>query len=137
MLGYFIGRFVLAQYAPNIENYDALGFNSLDNYLHAVGRTMAYVTLAWASVINIMNVRSFNKSLFTIGFTSNPLLFAGICFSLTLVTVTAAVPGVREIFHCVPLTLNHWLIMASLSATPFILVEIWKLFIRMNLKRRA
>jgi magnesium-transporting ATPase (P-type) len=132
MLGYYFGRFILS--APS--TYYLLGFESAELYMHAVGRTMAYVTLAWASVVNIMNVRSFNKSLFTIGFVSNPLLFVGICFSLTLVTITAAVPGIRDVFHCVPLTMNHWLIMVGLSLTPFVVVEIWKVFIRRSINGR-
>jgi len=116
LLGYYIGAFV------NLS--DAIEPS------HEVGRTMAYVTLAWASVINIMNVRSFNKSLFTIGFMSNKLLFGGICLSLTLVTLTATVPGIREVFHCVPVSMSHWLIMVVLGLTPLALVEPWKFFIR-------
>ena len=97
---------------------------------HEVGRTMAYVTLAWASVINIMNVRSFNKSLFTIGFTSNRLLFGGICLSLSLVAITALVPGVRDIFRCVPISIYHWLIIIGMSSLPFFVIELKKLFMR-------
>jgi len=97
---------------------------------HEVGRTMAYVTLALASVINILNVRSFNKSLFTIGFTSNRLLFGGICLSISLVVATALVPGVRDIFRCVPISGYHWLIIVGLSSVPFFVIELKKLFLR-------
>ena len=94
---------------------------------HEVGRTMAYVTLAWGSVVNIMNVRSFNKSLFSLGFTSNPLLFGGICLSLSLVAATALIPGVRDIFRCVPMSGIHWWIIVALSILPFIVIELKKL----------
>jgi len=116
LLGYYIGRFV--------------PLSDMIEPSHEVGRTMAYVTLAWASVINIMNVRSFNKSLFTIGFMSNKLLFGGICLSLTLVAITAAVPGIREVFHCVPVSLTHWLVMIVFGLTPLALIEPLKFFIR-------
>jgi len=116
LFGYYIGAFV--------QLSDAITPS------HEVGRTMAYVTLAYASVINIMNVRSFNKSLFTIGFMSNKLLFGGICLSLTLVTITAAVPGIREVFHCVPVSMTHWLIMIGLGIVPFLVVEPWKYVLR-------
>ena len=102
---------------------------------HEVGRTMAYVTLGWASVVNIMNVRSFSKSIFTIGLTSNKLLSGGILLSLTLIVITAAVPGIQEVFHCVPVSLAHWLIMAGMAVTPLILIETLKFFIRKKLKR--
>jgi magnesium-transporting ATPase (P-type) len=103
---------------------------------HEAGRTMAYVTLAWASVVNIMNVRSFNESIFKIGFTSNPLLFGGICLSLSLVAITAAAPGIQDVFHNVPLTSTHWAIMACLAITPFIIMEAVKFFIRRNMRAK-
>ena len=115
MIGYYIGSNVtLGGIVPS----------------HEVGRTMAYVTLAWASVVNILNVRSFNKSLFTIGFTSNPLLFGGICLSLSLVAATALIPGVRDIFRCVPMSGHHWLIIVAMSISPFFVIELKKLFMR-------
>lgn len=98
---------------------------------------MAYVTLAWASVVNIMNVRSFNKSLFTIGLMSNKLLTGGIVLSLALITLTATVPGIREVFNCVPLSATHWLIMIAMAITPFILIETLKVFIRRKLRREV
>jgi len=97
---------------------------------HEVGRTMAYVTLAWASVVNIMNVRSFRESILKIGFTSNPLLFGGICLSLTLVSITAAVPGIRDVFYSVPVSTTHWAIMVCMAVTPFVIMEIVKAFVR-------
>jgi len=115
MIGYYIGAFVeLGGIVPS----------------HEVGRTMAYVTLAGASVVNILNVRSFNKSLFTIGFTSNKLLFGGICLSLSLVAATALVPGVRDIFRCVPVSGYHWLLIVGMSISPFFVMELKKLIMR-------
>ena len=96
----------------------------------AVGQTMAYVVIAWSSVVNIFNVRSFRKSIFRIGFTSNILLFWGICFSLVLVALTATVPGVASVFYCVPVSGTHWLIMIVLSLSPLVAVEIAKLIMR-------
>ena len=112
MASYFIGSFVAISgaVAPS----------------HEIGRTMAYVTLAWASVINIINVRSFNESIFKIGFSSNPLLFGGVCFSLALTFLTATIPSVREIFHCVPISAAHWGIITAFAIVPFILMEIIK-----------
>jgi len=115
MIGYYVGSTVtLGSITPS----------------HEVGRTMAYVTLAWASVVNIMNVRSFNESIFTIGFTSNKLLFGGICLSLSLVAVTALVPGVQDVFRCVPMSVYHWLLIIGLAIMPFFVIELKKLFMR-------
>jgi Ca2+-transporting ATPase len=115
MVGFCIGRFAeINAVTPSLE----------------AGRTMAYVTLAMASVINIMSARSFTKSLFTIGFKSNPLLSGAICLSLSLIACTALVPGLREVFYCVPLSAVHWLIMIALALVPFVVVEVKKLIIR-------
>lgn len=97
---------------------------------HEIGMTMAYLVIGWSSVVNIFNVRSFNQSIFTIGFTSNRLLFYGICFSLVALGLTATIPGLREAFHCVPVGFMHWLIMISLSVSPLIVGEIHKIFVR-------
>ncbi|MCL2508321.1 MAG: cation-translocating P-type ATPase [Oscillospiraceae bacterium] len=119
--GYYIGRFVTV--SPHFPPS------------HEIGMTMAYVAVGWSSVFNIFNVRSFNKSIFQIGFMSNRLLFGGICFSLVLVFITAFVPGIRDIFYCVPVSLNHWLITVYLSITPLIAVEFQKLFIRRGIRK--
>jgi magnesium-transporting ATPase (P-type) len=120
MIGYYIGRFVLLSntIAPS----------------HEVGMTMAYVAVGWSSVVNILNVRSFNKSIFTIGLMSNKLLFCGVCFSVALVFVTAFIPGIMDIFYCVPLSLNHWLLLIGLSVSPIVVVELQKLFIRRKIR---
>ena len=122
LIAYYLGAFV------NI--YD--GFTPS----HEIGVTMTYLVIGWSSVVNIFNVRSFNQSIFTIGFTSNSLLFAGICFSLGALGLTATIPGLREVFHCVPVSLNHWLIMIALSITPLIAGEIHKIFVRRNESQR-
>jgi len=123
MIGYYVGCFVKISPAitPSPE----------------VGRTMAYITMALASIINILNVRSFNKSLFTIGFTTNRLLFYGVCLSLSLIAVTALVPGVREAFYCSPMSLNHWLITLGMSTAPFVVIELIKLNNRRRLARQG
>ncbi|MCL2052987.1 MAG: cation-translocating P-type ATPase [Oscillospiraceae bacterium] len=116
MAGYYIGA--------HVEVYPGIIPS------HDVGRTMAYVILAYASVVNILNVRSFKESLFTIGFTSNKLLFGGTCLSFLLISVTALFPPMMRIFYCVPLSITHWLIVISFAITPFIVIELKKLLIR-------
>ena len=116
LIGYYIGSSV--QIHPDIIPS------------HEVGRTMAYVSIALASVVNIINVRSFNKSAFVVGIKSNKLLSAGIGLSLTLICVTALVPGVRDMFYSVPLRLIHWAIMVAMALLPLIVIEIMKIFIR-------
>jgi len=116
LIAYYIGAFVgiSESYSPS----------------HEIGMTMAYLVIGWSSVVNIFNVRSFNQSIFTLGFTSNRLLFAGICFSLVTLGLTATIPGLRNVFYCVPVSLNHWFIMIALSIAPLVAGEIHKVFVR-------
>ena len=113
LLGFYIGKFV------PISNTVAPS--------PAVGQTMAFVIIGWSSVINIFNVRSNMKSIFTIGFTSNPLLFAGICFSVAFIALIALAPPLMNMFYCVPLGIEHWIVMIAFSVSPLALGEIQKL----------
>ena len=131
LIGYYIGRFVVIHpdFLPS----------------HEIGMTMAYVAVGWTSVVNILNVRSFNKSIFTIGIMSNRVLFYAVCFSLTLVFITAIIPAtilnhhgnLVNIFHCVPMSLNHWFILVILAISPIIVVELQKFFIRRKIAKRS
>ena len=97
---------------------------------HAAGQTMAFVINAWSSVVNSFNIRSYKKSLFKIGVTSNKSLFYGICGSIGLTAVVATVPLLAGVFYCVPLSLSHWLIMAGLSIVPLAVGEARKLILK-------
>jgi len=57
-------------------------------------------------------------------------LFGGICLSLSLVAATALIPGVKEIFRCVPISGYHWLIITSMSILPFFVIELKKWIMR-------
>ena len=116
LLGYYIGQYV--SISPGLPPS------------HAVGRTMAYLIIGLSSVINILNVRSHKTSLFKLGLTSNRLLFMGICFSLTALVLTATVPVLMGVFHCVPISLEHWLIVIGFSIMPLPVAEVHKLIQR-------
>jgi len=123
LIGFYIGQFV--------EFSDAVAPS------YEVGQTMAFVIIGWSSVVNIFNVRSNTKSIFTIGFTSNPFLFGGICFSIVFVAAIALAPPLMSVFHCVPLGGEHWALVALLSVSPLALAEIQKAFIRRKMRARA
>jgi magnesium-transporting ATPase (P-type) len=116
LIGYYIGQFV--------------GISESVSASHSVGRTMAYLIIGLSSVVNIFNVRSHKKSLFKLGFTSNRLLFGGICFSLAALVATATVPFLMGIFHCVPLAWEHWTFVIVFSVLPLPVAEAHKWVLR-------
>jgi len=94
---------------------------------NAVGVSMAFITLSWASVINIFNIRS-EKSIFKIGFLSNRAVFLAALASMTITAIVGLVPFIANVFQVVPLDIEHWLIVAGLSAMQLVSCEIIKLF---------
>ena len=116
LTGFYIGKFVTipGAIAPS----------------YAVGQTMAFVVLGWASVINIFNARSHTKSAFKTGLASNRPLCLALLFSLGLIAAIASVPALMGMFYCAPVSLNHWLIMAGLSLVPLAVGEIEKAIMR-------
>ena len=118
LVAFYIGKFVM-------PGEDAL----------ATGQTMAFVVNAWSSIINSFNIRSYKKSLFTIGLKSNRMLSYGIFASVGLTTLVATIPFLASVFRCVPLTLTHWGILVGLGIVPLIVGEIHKIFMRARDKR--
>jgi len=116
LLAFYLGRFV--------------NLSSRITPSQGVGITMAFVVIGWSSVVNILSARSSRESLFTIGFTSNKPLFFALLLSLILLTAVAALPGLMDVFYCVPLSWLHWLIMIVLSLIPLLVAELEKSLIR-------
>ena len=92
---------------------------------YAVGVSMAFIVLSWASVINIFNVRS-EQSIFKIGFFSNKHIFFSAIGSMLVTLAVATVAPLMNIFSVVALSKTHWLIVIGLTAMQLIIVELVK-----------
>jgi P-type Ca2+ transporter type 2C len=99
------------------------------------GRTMAFVTIAMFQVFNSLNVRSQTKSVFQIGLFSNPYLIGAIVISVTLLFLATIVPFLQVALNTVPLSAADWGLIALVSSTVFIAVELRKLGERALAKR--
>jgi P-type Ca2+ transporter type 2C len=89
-------------------------------------RTMAFVTIAMYQVFNALNVRSLNRSLFTLGVFTNKYLIGAIFISVVLLVLSTLVPFLQIALSTVPLALNDWGLVVLVSSSVFILVEIRK-----------
>ena len=92
---------------------------------YAVGVSMAFVVLSWASVINIFNVRS-EQSIFKIGFLSNKHIFFSAVGSILVTLAVATIAPLMNIFAVVPLSGTHWFLVVGLAATQLVAVELVK-----------
>lgn len=115
LIGYYIGQNILLSslYLPS----------------HAIGRTMAFLVLALSQLSQAMNCRS-HKSLFRIGFSSNPKMLWAVLGSAIIVVVICLFPPLERAFHMSNLSFYHWMIVLALSIAPIFIVEIVKLCTR-------
>ncbi|MCL2576734.1 MAG: cation-translocating P-type ATPase [Defluviitaleaceae bacterium] len=95
----------------------------------AVGTTMAFIVLSWASSIDTFNTRT-QQSIFTAGFLSNKGVFYAVIGVVLFTFFVAVFPPLMDIFNIVPVSGIHWIIMISLALFQVVAVEILKLFIR-------
>ena len=90
-----------------------------------LGETMAFAVLSGSQIFHSLNLRSNVYSLFSKGPGNKWLLYAGGA-SLFLQLVVLLTPFLQDIFHLVPMSPMDWLIVAGLSVTPILIVEIFK-----------
>ena len=134
-----IGRYGLAMIAviSILSGLMALGFfwffgiyrQNLD-----LGRTVAFMALAFASVIYIFSFRTLRKPFWCYeNFWSNKGLFAVVLFSLSLAIVITYFPPTQKILNLSPLGYNHWMLLLANALILTMIIELFKLLI--NIKR--
>ncbi len=103
----------------------------------AYARTMSFTTLAMFQVFNSLNCRSQTRSVFQLGFFSNPYLLGAIVVSVLLQVGVTLVPFMQTALDTVPLLPEEWGLIVLVSSTVFIADELRKLIARRRRARRA
>jgi Ca2+-transporting ATPase len=101
--------------------YYYLGGEGIDK-----ARTVAFTVLSLLQMAHVLNCRSLNRSLFSIGLFSNLYLVLSIGFTLLLQAGVIYLPFLQGVFHSVPLNLYDWGLIGGVSLLPILLVEIRK-----------
>ena len=125
--GIMIGTLSLFAFAVG---YNAYG--SLD-----VGRTLAFTVLGMSQLVHAFNMRSEEKSVFTLGVFSNMYLTGAFFLCCALQAAVVSVPVLASVFKVVPLNGVQWLIAGALSLFPLLFVETEKLIFRRLFRRRG
>ena len=112
LLGYYLGRF-----GENISHWVAAS--------PEVGQTVAFLVLAYSSILHVFNVRS-SRSIFQVRLSSNKSLFEMAVLAVLLTTAIALFPFTQNLFNLVPISLNHWLLVGILSIVPIFVNEMIK-----------
>jgi Ca2+-transporting ATPase len=92
----------------------------------AHARTMAFTTLVFFQLFNVLNARSDEESVLR-GLFRNHWLWAALAFSLVLHVIIIYVPFLQEAFDTVGLSLLDWLLCVAVASSVLWLRELSKL----------
>ena len=112
LIGFYVGAFV--------EHVSYFTPPSLE-----VGQTVAFLVLAYSSILHVFNVRS-SKSIFKVDLATNKSLAQMAWLALAITTAIALIPQTQELFYLVPISMTHWVIAILLSIVPIIVTELIK-----------
>ena len=129
LASYFIGKYVL------FEQHAAAGV-ALDYDAAGLGTSMAFLTLSMAEICHSFNMRSLHGSIFKMK-KQNLWLWGAAALSLILTTVVIEVPFLANAFDLARLDLVEYAVALGLAISIIPIVEIIKIFTRMNDKKRA
>ena len=110
LMAYFLGRVVMpvAGLADQTAN------------------TMAFATLTLSQLFHAYDVRSEEKSLFSIGVLSNPAMNRAFLVGLVMQLGVQLIPFLQGVFSVIPLGLTQWAAVAGLAVAPVVICEIAK-----------
>jgi len=97
-------------------------------------QTMAFTTLMFFQMFNVLNCRSQTRSVFSVGFFSNKFLVMAIAASIILHLIIIYSP-LNTLFNSTALSWSDLLISAAVASSVLLFMEIYKIFSRINLKR--
>ena len=89
-------------------------------------RTMVFITLVLAELVNAFNCRSDYLSLFTVGVGGNRFLILAVLVSLAMMVAVIEWDPLSHLFHTTPLRWQDWVLAAGLSLTLVPVVELTK-----------
>lgn len=90
-----------------------------------VGQTVAFLILAYSSILHVFNVRS-SQSIFKVNLATNKALVEMVLLALAITTAVALLPFTQELFGLVHISLNHWFLVGILSIVPIAVNELIK-----------
>lgn len=108
--------------------FDKYSVDSLEK-----ARTGAFAVLAFSQLINVINMRSLDESIFKLGFFTNKYIIWSLLLSAGSIVSLFYVPFFQKIFSFTPLNLMEFIEVLSLSMLVLFLGEIYK-FIKSKMK---
>ncbi|TAL22443.1 MAG: cation-transporting P-type ATPase, partial [Nitrospirae bacterium] len=103
---------------------------TIHNALYIQATTACLTGIVIAQIANVFACRSFRESVFSIGFFSNKLIFAGIAFEIILQLFIVYHPWGNKIFSTSPITTGVWLALIPFAFILFFAEETRKFIVR-------
>lgn len=104
-----------------------VGYYSTPETAPQVANTMAFATLTLSQLFHAFNVRSEDKSLFKLGFWSNPAMNKAFLVGLSLQLAVLLLPICQEVFSVVNLEGGQWGTVLALAISPIPICELAKM----------
>ncbi|WHZ32175.1 cation-translocating P-type ATPase [Desemzia incerta] len=101
-----------------------------EELIHLDALTMTFATLGLIQLFHAFNVKSIEKSLFTVGLFKNKMFNLAIVTSGVLLGMVILIPGLNSWFNVTTLNMEQWLIVLGAAFSIIPIVEIIKFFIR-------
>ena len=130
LASYFIGVFVLA----DLHHSAAIAAGEYTR--EGLGTSMAFLTLSMAEIFHSFNMRSLDKSIFTMK-KQNVWLWGAAAISLVLTTLVIEVPFLANAFELAKLDFTEYLIAIGLAFCTIPVVELVKLIVAKCGKKKA
>jgi len=101
----------------------------------ATANTMAFATLTMTQLFHAFNVRSEERSLFSMGVLSNPAMNRAFLVGMGLQLAVLLVPPLQGVFSVIPMTAAQWTAVLLLVLVPIPLCELFKYYLRKSRKQ--
>jgi Ca2+-transporting ATPase len=85
-------------------------------------RTVAVNVFVMVELFYLFNCRSLTKSVFEVGFFSNPSLFGGVAIMIALQIIFTYLPAMHTMFHSHPIGLDAWVRIVIVAALVLLVV---------------
>ncbi len=123
-----IARMLIVGFIMMIGTLAIFKFSNPDtNLMYA--QTMAFSTLMFYQMFNVLNCRSEFQSLFKIGIFTNPKLLGAILISVLMQILVIQIPFFNTFFKTIPLSMTDWIYVVLVSSSVLIIVELYKFII--------
>lgn len=122
--GLMVGGLTLGAYYLGFTRFGTPGLEG------AAANTMAFATLTMSQLFHAFNVRSEDRSIFSLGVFSNPAMNKAFLTGLVLQLAVLLIPPLQGVFSVSPMTLEQWGTVLLLAAAPIPVCEVEKLLRR-------